>query len=708
MSDWRILAGIRVDGVLRDVAFGLRVLRKSPGFTAVAVITLALGVGSTTTIFTLVQQVMLRSLPVPQPSQLWRVGNAARCCYSDRYSQGDRDGLSRNDWSLFSWEAYRQFRAGTPGFEQLAAFQIGEANAHLSVRRAGSVGPVATANGEYVSGNFFETLRVAAWRGHVFSDGDDREGAPPVAVMSFHAWQAMYGSDPSVVGTTYDLNGHPFTIIGIAWPAFFGAKVADSDMPDFWLPLTTEPLIAGATSRLGNPRLAWLDLIGRVRPGTNPNTLETQLQVELNQWLASHVPDMTAQETALWKKQTLRLTSGSAGVSLMRENYKDALWLLFMASACVLLVACANIANLLLARGLKDRHQTALRAALGASRARLVRKALAESLTLSVFGAAAGIAVAYAGARLILHLAVAGPDTWVPLEPAPSVPVLLFALGLSVITGVAFGVAPAWMVALAYPIDALRGVDRARAGGRSCLGTAAAQKTLVIVQATVSVVLLSAAAMLGQSLRNREHRNFGFDTEGRYLVTIDPRISGYRQEELVPRFREIEGQLRSVPGVHMVGSVLEAPLNGWVWPHDIRIEGETEEEASSGWTRVTPGFFETLGAKIVIGRPISGEDNAETRPVAVVNERCEEIPWREARSVDTSVPFPPRMRGCTRSLASCPIWTSGMVWSPCISSRKHRAHGSMTRNPKSARYRRIICTTPCSGRQAEPPGYRGR
>ena len=275
--------------------------------------------------------------------------------------------------------------------------------------------------------------------------------------------------------------------------------------------------------------------------------------------------------------------------------------MLLMAAACVLLVACANIANLLLARCLKDRGQMALRAALGASRARLVRKALAESLTLSVFGAVVGIAVAYAGARLILHLAIT-------------------ALGISLFTGVAFGIAPAWMASLADPIDALRGVNRAVAGSRGVLGTAAAQKTLVIVQATVSVVLLSAAAMLGESLRNLEHRNFGFDTDGRYLVSIDPRISGYRQEQLVPRFREIEERLQSIPGVRMVSGVLEAPLNGWVWPHDIGVEGKTEEEGSAGWTRVTPRFFETLGDKIVRGRPIRDEDNAGTRPVAPVNE----------------------------------------------------------------------------------------
>jgi putative ABC transport system permease protein len=594
-------------------------LHKSPGFTAVAIITLALGVGATTAIFTLVQQVMLRSLPVAQPGQLWRIGDAARCCYADGYSQGASNGLPQNDWSFFSWQAYKLFRASTPAFQQLAAFQIGEANAHLSVRRADSLAPVATANGEYVSGNFFEMFGISPWRGRLFTDADDREGAPSVAVMSFHTWQGKYGSDPSVVGAAYYLNGHSFTIIGIAPTGFFGAKIADSDMPDFWLPLTTEPLIAGTTSRLRNPRLAWLDLIGHVRPGTNPKTLEAQLQVELHQWLASHVPDMTSQEKTLWEKQTLRLTPGGAGVSLIRENYKEGLWLLLLAALCVLLVSCANIANLLLARGLKDRPETALRAALGASRGRLVRKALVEGLTLSVFGAAAGIAIAYAGARLILHLAFARPDTWVPVNAGPSAPVLLFALGISVITGVVFSIAPAWTNSHAEPIEALRGVNRSVGGHRHW-----AQKTLVIVQTAVSVVLLSSAAMLGQSLGNLEHQNFGFETRGRYVVFIDPRISDYKQEQLAPLFRAVEDDLRVIPGVRMVGAILEAPLSGWVWPHDIRIEGKPEpgpeDDVNAGWTRVTPRFFETIGDTIVIGRPITDADSAVTRPVAVVNE----------------------------------------------------------------------------------------
>jgi putative ABC transport system permease protein len=609
-----------IETIWRDVRLALRQLRRSPAFTATAVLTLALGIGATTAIFTLVQQVMFRSLPVAKPDQLWRVGDAVECCFANGYTQGDDNGVPQNDWNLFSWDGYKFFRANTPAFEDLAAFEIGEGNAELGVRRAGSRAPVEERDGEYVSGNFFRTFGISPWRGRLFTDADDRKGSPPVAVMSFHTWQGKYGSDPSVVGATYEINGRPFTVIGVAPPGFFGAKIADSGMPDLWLPLTKEPLIAGPMSRLDNPRLGWLDMIGRVRPGTSPKILQAQLQVELHDWLASHVADMTLQEKALWEKQTLHVTPGGAGVSLMRQNYEGSLWLLLMAALCVLLVACANIANLLLARGLKDRRETAVRAALGASRGRLVRKALAESVTLSAFGAIAGIAVAYAGAGLILHLAISGPDHFVPVSSKPSIAVLLFALGLSVITGVVFGIAPAWMASRAEPIDALRGLGRSVGRERGFFNTAGAQKTLVIAQAAVSVVLLSAAALLGQSLRNREQHNFGFNTSGRYLVGIDPKISGYKQEQLVSLYRDIEDRLRAIPGVRATGAVLEAPLSGWVWGHDIDIEGKRDDSGPSGWTRVTPGFFETYGDKVVMGRSITDEDDSDTRPVAVVNE----------------------------------------------------------------------------------------
>src|SRR6201984_815778 len=237
-----------------DLRHALRQVRKAPGFTTTAVITLALGIGATTAIFTLVHQVMLKSLPVTRPEELWRVCDKCRCCNWGGYTQ-DNDG----DFALFSWEAYKNFREHTPEFTDLAALQAG--NAPLGVRRVGSQGQADTRNGEYVSGNFFNTLGVRPWIGRLLTDDDDREGAPPVAVMSYHVWREKYGSDPSVVGAGYQINGHPFTVIGVAAPGFFGAKLAGWGMPDFWLPLTAELLIEDKTAqpRLKRPNGHFLD-----------------------------------------------------------------------------------------------------------------------------------------------------------------------------------------------------------------------------------------------------------------------------------------------------------------------------------------------------------------------------------------------------------------------------------------------------------------
>src|SRR5215467_14497945 len=333
--------------MLADLCDAARQLRKAPGFTATALITLALGIGATTAIFTLVHQVMLKSLPVTKPAELWRIGDKDRCCNWGGFTQGD-DG----DFALFSWEAYRNFRERTPEFVDLAALQAG--NANLGVRRVGSQAPVATRNGEYVSGNFFRTLGVQPWIGRLLMDADDQEGAPPVAAMSYRIWHDKYGSDPSVVGAAYQINGHPFTVIGVAPPGFYGAKLAGWGMPDLWLPLTTELLIDGTTSRLKRPNGNFLDIIGRIRPGVNPKLVEAKLKVELHDWLASHVPDMEPGEKQLWRKQTLHLVPGDAGVAFMRNQYQDGLKLLLIAAGSVLLLACANLANLLLARGLRE------------------------------------------------------------------------------------------------------------------------------------------------------------------------------------------------------------------------------------------------------------------------------------------------------------------------------------------------------------------
>ena len=600
--------------MLADLRDGWRQLLKGPGFTATAIITLALGIGATTAIFTLVHQVMLKSLPVAKPDELWRIGDKILCCNWGGYTQGE-DG----DFSLFSWEAYKTFRAGTPEFTDLAALQAG--NAALGVRKAGAQAQADTRNGEFVSGNFFNVFGVKPWIGRLMTDADDQENAPPVAVMSYHVWREKYNSDPSVVGAAYQINGHPFSIVGVAAPGFYGAKLAGWGMPDFWLPLTSELLIDGSTARLKRPNGNFLDLIGRVRPDTNTTALEAKLKVELHDWLASHEADMEPGERQLWQQQTLHLTPGGAGVASMRDQYKDGLKLLLVAAGCVLLVACGNLANLMLARGLKDRAQISIRVALGASWRRLVRKALVECVMLSMIGGVVGIGVAYAGTRLILYLAfeMGGSNNYIPIDATPAWPVLLFAFGLSVLTGIAFGIAPAWMTSRADPVEALRGANRSVGGQRSW-----AQRSLVIVQTAMSLILLSAAALLAKSLRNLEHQNFGFETDGRYIASINPMLGSYKQEQMEPLFRKIDERLIHIPGVRSVAPVLYAPMTGDSWNDGVRIAGRPEpgakEDTSAGWARAMPGFFETLGTKMVLGRPMADDDTATTRKVAVINE----------------------------------------------------------------------------------------
>ncbi len=244
--------------VFPELRQALRQLRKSPGFTATAVVTLGLGIGATTAIFTLVQQVMLKSLPVTKPGELWRIGKKIHCCGWGGYTQDE-------EFSIFSWDLYKHFRDNTPEFADLAALEGG--SQQLAMRPAGSQQLVVSRNGQYVSGNFFQTFGIGPWIGRVLQPSDDIEGAPPVAVMSYRIWKEKYGGDPKVVGSVYLIDGHPFTVVGVAPPGFFGAKLSGWGMPDIWIPVTTEPMLEGSTTRLKLPSQHWLDIIGRVEAG---------------------------------------------------------------------------------------------------------------------------------------------------------------------------------------------------------------------------------------------------------------------------------------------------------------------------------------------------------------------------------------------------------------------------------------------------------
>jgi predicted permease len=590
---------------LDDIRYAMRQFAHAPGFTGTAVLTLALGIGATTAIFTLVHAVLLKSLPVAKPSELYRVGDVENCCVNG--------GLQEN-WSLFSYDKYKTFRDGTRGFTELAAFQSGRSL--MGVRRSGSNQPAESLRSQYVSGNYFSMFGISAYAGRVFTQEDDRKGAEPVVVMSYATWQQKYGQDPSVIGASFTLNGLPFTVIGVAPPKFYGDRMESA--PAFWVPLNAEAMIDGPGNLLQFPESDWLDLIGRLAPGADPKSIESQMQLELKQWLLSPASKLQPGERELVPKQTLHLSPGGAGVQMMRNDYESGLHLLMWVSGFVLLIACANVANLMLVRATSRRQQTSVRTVLGAPRSRQVAQVLTESTLLALLGGIVGVGFAFACTRLILRLAF--QDNPVAISAMPSLPVLGFTFGVCLLTGILFGVAPAWMTAHADPADALRGAHRSTAHGAGWT-----QKSLVVAQAALSLVLLCAAGLLTQSLRNMQHQSFGFDVANRYILHIDPQMAGYTTERLPGFFRQLHDNLAAIPGVSRVSFALYTPMEGDNWGETVYIEGQAppppgSNQNSTSWLRVSDGYFESIGAKIVKGRTITEQDTATTRNIAVINE----------------------------------------------------------------------------------------
>jgi predicted permease len=599
--------------MLAELKNVLRQLRGSPGFTLTAILTLALGIGATTAIFTLVHAVLLRSLPVADPSTLLRVGDNEQCC--------ENSGLPdyqdpMYDWSLFSYRQYEQFRDHTPGFASLAAFE--SRDHEMAVRRTGTSHPAQPWYGEFVSGNSFETLGLRPYAGRLLQPSDDQTGAAPVAVISFQTWEQELGRDPSVLGSSFTVNGQPVTIVGIAPPGFYSERLSPTP-PALWFPIHLVPAISPIDSDLlERGDLEWLNLIGRIAPGAKPAAIQAQMQVELRQFLEGPVAEITGPERALIPKQYLRLTPGGGGVQRMQDQYKADLYLLMWIATFVLLIACANLANLMLARSVTQRQQTAIRAALGASRNRLVRRALVECVVLAILGGFAGVLVAWGGARLILHLAF--QQNPISIDPSPSLVVMAFAFGASLLTGLLFGVAPAWLAAHADPIDALRGANRST-GRHATL----AQKGLVVGQAAISVVLLCAAGLLILSLRKLEHQRFGFDAAHRTIVQFNAQTAGLRPDQLDSFYRRLDESISSLPGVSRVAWSLWSPMDGNNRSLDVFIEGQPAPPPGSNinlasWVRVSPDYFTTIGTKLLEGREFSDSDNRSAPAVAIVDQ----------------------------------------------------------------------------------------
>jgi predicted permease len=571
-------------------------------------LTLALGIGGTTAIFTLIHAVMLRSLPVADPGMLYRIGEGDDCCV---------EGGPQDQWGMFSFALYERLKAETPEFEEVAAFQAGRGM--LGVRRQGVDSIARPLRSEYVTGNYFSTLGVRAFGGRVFTPEDDKPAAPPVAVLSHRVWQTTYASDPSVVGSTFVLEGHPFTVIGVAPAGFFG-ETLQSDPPDIWVPLQQEAMIDSQGGLIHQSISAWLRVIGRLRPGASIDGMAPRLTGALRQWLqndsgypAVWMPDVIR----MLPKQVVNVVPAGAGVAVMKEEYGRSLQILLSVCGLVLLIACANVANLLLARGVARRGQTAIRLAVGATPRRIISQALTESVLLAVGGGIVGLLVAMAAARLLLALAFHSAH-FLPISAAPSLAVLAFAFGLSLLTGIIFGAAPAWLATRTDPAEALRGSGRGTKDRSSFT-----RKALLVAQATMSVVLVAGATMLARSLNKLERQDFGYQVKGRVEVDMNSPPASYTQPQLATLYRQLEEKLNRIPGVQGSGLAMYNPLTD-NWGELIMVAGhpagKLNEESGASWDRVSANYLQNLGMPILRGRAFTGADNETTAPVAIVNE----------------------------------------------------------------------------------------
>ena len=591
--------------LLQDLGYAFRQMRKTPGFTVTVLLTLALGIGANSAIFTLVNAILLHNLPVVDPKTLIRIGDKDDCCVNNGWNDN-------GDYSLFATDTYAMFKKNLPEFEELAAMESGYAWRPITVRRSGPQTVAKSVAGTFVSGNYFRVFGLSPAAGRLFVDADDQKGAPITAVMSYDAWQQDYAGDPSVVGSSFYINTKPATIIGVAPKGFYGDRI-DTNPPKYFLPMNSMDGVIGAPY-FTDPDTQWAYIIGRVKPGTSLPALQAKASTLLKQQFAPLKTFTDQRAKKVLPHTHVVLTPGGGGIQNMQEGYKDHLRLLQWIAALVLLVACSNIANLLLVRGMSRRAELSIRSALGAQRSRIVRQLLTESVLLSGVGGLLGLAVSYLGAHALLALAFPNQQN-MPVTASPSPLVIGFAFVLSLVTGILFGLAPALMAARAHPAEALRSNARTTAHGASFL-----QRALVVLQAALSLVLLVAAGLFAQSLNKAENVDMKLDTRNRYIAHINPQAAGYKNTEVEPLYQTIVDRFHSIPGVLKVGLATYTPMEQNNWGSGVKVQGEQDINKGASWVKGTPEYFDSVGTHVVMGRGFQLQDTLDAPPVAVVNQ----------------------------------------------------------------------------------------
>jgi putative ABC transport system permease protein len=576
-----------LDAIIQDVRHAIRALRSSPAFAAVAILSLALGIGANTAIFSLIDALLLKALPVSHPEQLLQVTMA-----KDEY---------------FTNPIWEQLRDRQDVFSGIFAYGMAGGRFNLA---AG--GEARYAHGNVASGRFFDTLGLHAIIGRTFTMADDRRGCPGTAVLSYGFWQREYGGRADVVGKTISLDHHPFEILGVIGPGFTGVDVG-SDR-DLYIPVCAEKTISGETSELSPFRV-----IGRPKPGISPRQAAARLKTLAPQVFAATVrPDWKPEEREGYRKRTFDARMAANGLSFIRKEYRQALIVLMAIVGVVLLIACANVANLLLARGAARQREIAIRMALGSGRVRLMRQLLTESLVLSLSGAALGILFAQWGARLLVGYLSTGWNK-VFLDLSVDSRVLAFTAGVAILTGLLFGLAPAWRGTRVNPQSAMKANARGVIeGGKFGLGQA-----LVVVQVALSLLLVVGAGLMLSTFFRLETLDPGFEREHVLLVNVDLRNGHYPPGRLGAVFDEMLEHLRALPGVRSASTSYVTPIDNSIDAFNLQIEGYTSksrEDTLVYFNEVSDRYFETLGTDLVAGRDFNAHDTPGSPKVAIVNQ----------------------------------------------------------------------------------------
>jgi predicted permease len=593
----------------QDLRYAVRTLSKSPGFLSISVLTLALGIGANSAIFAVINAVMLRTLPVVNPERLALLTDpGASATNVETTEHGER--------SLLSYPEFTRLRASNSVFSGMFAAMSSPST--LDVSESGATAEKTKAHVQLVSGEFFDVLGVKPVIGRAFTAEEDKSpGANPVAVLSYGFWERRVTGDRAVIGKTLRIGGGLFRVIGVAPPGFRGMLVGNDI--DAWLPITMQAQALPGRDYLTPRDTLWLQVMGRLRLGIPVEQAQAGVNVELQQILrewAADAPTEKQRRDILNQKITLR--AGARGASRLRGEFSDPLRLLMAMVGLVLLIACANIANLTLARASGRQRELGVRLALGAGRGRIVRQLLTESLLVAAMGGALGMAVAFWTTDLLLALVRRGFDG-IALDPARDARVFLFTAAATVLTGVLFGLGPALRAARRDLNCAIAANVRGAAGMRGRLG---AGRALVVAQVTLSLLLCIGAALFVRSLHNLLNVHLGIDREHLLVARIDPAAAGYTQAGMPALCERIRDRVRTIPGVRDASVSNDGLFTGDEGDH-ISVDGgiaHTDDEMASLWTLVGPGYLRTVGIPLLRGRAIDEADMAAGRPVCVVNQ----------------------------------------------------------------------------------------